>query len=118
MNLARKDRPDITEDMLLNHIVYAKFGAMAEGARLESQGLGRINALFHETDKYRSSLLSQLSPRAPTPIKQKYNLMNLLTIYFLFAARQRSATSGVGPPIKQKWIPGQARNDEGVSPRT
>jgi len=28
--------------------------------------LGRIKALFDETDKYRSSFLRQLSPRAPT----------------------------------------------------
>ena len=33
---------------------------------LPNGSLGRIKALFHETDKYRSSLLRQLSPRAPT----------------------------------------------------
>jgi len=31
-------------------------------------------------------------------IKQKCNLLNLLTIHFLFAARQRSAAGGVRAP--------------------
>jgi len=42
-----------------------------------------------------------------------YRLRASLSVPSLFAARQRSATGGVGTLIKQKWIPGQARNDEG-----
>ncbi len=70
----------------------------------EIQSLGRIKALFHKTDKYRSRLMCQLSPQAPTfghaiqldcrEISQKWNywcrIQARSTVCWLFTAPRGS----------------------------